>query len=114
MGEVYRARHAMLRRPCALKLLPPEKAGEESLHRFEREVQLTAQLNHPSTIAIYDYGRTPQGVFYYVMEFLDGLNLEELVSDGWPADAGSRHSHLATGVRRAGGSRHGSSRLQRE
>lgn len=79
MGVVYRARHAMLRRPTAIKLLPPGTAGEERLARFEREVQMTSRLRHPNTIAIYDYGRTDTGVLYYVMEYIDGVSFAELV-----------------------------------
>jgi CHASE1-domain containing sensor protein len=79
MGVVWEARHALLRRPTAVKLLAPGTQGERSLARFEREVQLTAGLTHPSTIAIYDYGRTADGVFYYAMELLHGINLLQLV-----------------------------------
>jgi serine/threonine-protein kinase len=80
MGIVYRARHAMLRRGTAVKLLPPEKAGEQAVARFEREVQLTARLTHPNTVTVFDYGRTPEGVFYYAMELLQGASLEEIVA----------------------------------
>ncbi len=79
MGVVYRARHGMMRRPTAIKLLRPEKAIESNLKRFEREVQITARLTHPHTITIFDYGRTPEGVFYYAMELLDGASLERVV-----------------------------------
>lgn len=88
MGVVYRASHAMLRRPTALKLLRKEHGHSEGLARFEREVQLTSQLTHPNTIAVYDYGRTPDGVLYYAMEYIDGLDFEYLVRTEGPLPPG--------------------------
>jgi eukaryotic-like serine/threonine-protein kinase len=88
MGIVYKAHHALLRRETALKLLTPDKADAVSIQRFEREVRLTCRLMHPNTIQVYDYGYTPEGIFYYAMEYLDGLNLGDLVARYGPQPEG--------------------------
>lgn len=85
MGEVYLAEHILLRRPCAVKVVRPEMAGDpETLHRFEREARATAALSHPNTVQIFDYGIADDGTFYCAMEYLPGLNLEQLVLRNGP------------------------------
>ncbi|HOX58830.1 MAG TPA: serine/threonine protein kinase [Verrucomicrobiota bacterium] len=87
-GMVYRARHSLLRRPVAIKLLSPELTNEANTARFEHEVQMTSQLTHPNTVAIYDYGRTPEGLFYFAMEYLGGIDLDQLVRQFGPQPEG--------------------------
>ena len=89
MGEVYLAEHQLLKRPCAVKLIRPGDATDpRALERFEREVRLTATLSHPNTVEIYDYGRAEDGTYYYVMEYLPGLSLAELVERHGPLPPG--------------------------
>ena len=90
MGEVWRGRHRLLRRPAALKLIKPKRGAvdEHARRRFEREAQATALLRSPHTVQLYDYGVTNDGTWYYVMELLDGLDLSELVAETGPLPAG--------------------------
>ncbi|MCM2307176.1 MAG: serine/threonine protein kinase [Sulfuritalea sp.] len=79
ISNVYLAEHRLLKRPVALKVLKPQASSDEWIARFEREVQSTSLLRHPNTITIYEYGRGPNGLFYYAMEYLEGLSLADLV-----------------------------------
>ncbi len=98
MGEVYLAEHFMLKRPCALKRIHPKYLhSPDQLQRFEREVQATARLRHPNTVEIYDYGVAEDGTFYYVMEYLPGLSLEEVVGRYGPIPA-DRMIHIITQI----------------
>ncbi len=86
MGEVWRARHRFLARPAAIKLIRPSVTGDprpgvsgEALRRFEREAQVIAELRSPHTVDLFDFGVAADGAFYYVMELLDGLDIDALV-----------------------------------
>ncbi|UCF20410.1 MAG: serine/threonine protein kinase [Gemmatimonadota bacterium] len=94
MGEVWKAEHRMLARPAAIKLIrsdldttSPGTPPTMAMHRFEREVQATAALRSPHTVVVYDYGYTDRGVFFYVMELLNGLSLQRAVEKHGPMPA---------------------------
>jgi tRNA A-37 threonylcarbamoyl transferase component Bud32 len=114
MGEVYLAEHQMMKRPCAVKLIRPEKAGDpRMLARFEREVRATAKLSHWNSIDIYDYGRTADGTFYYVMEYLPGHNIGEIV-EGYGVIPAGRALYLLDQVCAALSEAHGIGLVHRD
>jgi serine/threonine-protein kinase len=114
MGEVYLAEHVLLKRPCAVKLIRPERAGDpQHLRRFEREVQAMATLTSWNTVEVFDYGHTADGTFYYVMEYLPGLNLEQMVLRHGPLPAG-RVVHLLRQVCAALHEAHGIGLIHRD
>ena len=84
MGVIYKAEHKLMKRETAIKLLKPTVCTEEVISRFEKEVMLSSKLTHPNTISIFDFGKTEEGTFYYVMELLDGLDIDELVEKCGP------------------------------
>ncbi len=92
MGEVYRARHRLLARPAAIKLIRPDLLGtsreaQVTLSRFRREAEVVATLRSPHTIELYDFGVTNEGSFYFVMELLEGMDLESLINRFGPLPA---------------------------
>jgi tRNA A-37 threonylcarbamoyl transferase component Bud32 len=89
MGEVHLAEHLLLKRPSVIKMVRADRAADPaSLSRFEREVKMLATLTHPNTVAVYDYGHTADGTFYYVMEYLPGFDLDQLVTERGPLTPG--------------------------
>lgn len=89
MGEVYFAEHQLLKRPCAIKLIKPGLSRKPRvLARFELEVRATAKLSHWNTVEVWDYGRSENGTYYYVMEYLPGLSLQQLVERHGPLTPG--------------------------
>ena len=113
MGMVFRARHDRLKRPAALKLLKLSTISPRSIEQFETEVQITSLLTNPHTIGIYDYGVTPSGVFYYVMEYIDGINLTTLVRESGPLSE-ARIIHLMLQACGAIGEAHSSGLIHRD
>jgi tRNA A-37 threonylcarbamoyl transferase component Bud32 len=114
MGEVWLAEHGLLKRPCAVKFIRPDLAAHPATAaRFEREVQAVTGLTHANTVRVYDYGRTEDGSFYYVMEYLDGPTLEQLVREAGPLPPG-RVMYLLRQVCGALGEAHGAGLIHRD
>jgi serine/threonine-protein kinase len=116
MGEVWRASHRMLARPAAVKLIAPQQLGDDThavLTRFEQEAQATASLRSPHTVEVYDFGLSSDGSFYYVMELLDGLDLQRLVDAHGPIPA-SRVVYILRQVCHSLGEAHAAGMVHRD
>jgi eukaryotic-like serine/threonine-protein kinase len=114
MGEIYLAEHRWLKRPCAVKLIRPEWVGDPGiLQRFEREAQAMTHLTHWNVVEVFDYGRTGDGTFYYVMEYLPGPTLEEMVKQQGPLPP-ARVVHLLRQVCAALREAHGKGLIHRD
>jgi eukaryotic-like serine/threonine-protein kinase len=114
MGTVYLAEHVLLRRPCAIKLISAHQAGNPTtLMRFEREVQAAATLTHWNTVEVFDYGHTEDGTFYYVMEYLPGMDLQDMVEQYGPLPP-ERAVHLLRQVCQALREAHGIGLIHRD
>lgn len=93
MGRVFEAQHRLLRRRAAIKVIGSDSASEEQLRRFDLEAKMTSELCHPNTVVVFDYGRTGSGDFYYAMEYVNGIDLEQLVHR-YGAQPAARVRHL--------------------
>jgi serine/threonine-protein kinase len=119
MGEVWLAQHRLLARPAAIKLIRAEALGSDettrrtALRRFEREARATAMLGSVNTIQLYDFGVTEDGAFYYVMELLQGMNLEGFVRRFGPLSP-ERAVHLLRQACRSLGEAHESGLIHRD
>jgi eukaryotic-like serine/threonine-protein kinase len=119
MGEVWRARHQLLARPAAIKLvrmdssLSSRAATDQLMQRFELEAQVTASLTSPHTVGLFDFGLNDEGTFYYVMELLDGLDLDILVDKYGPLRA-ERVVHILTQVCKSLAEAHDSGLVHRD
>ncbi|MEW6278349.1 MAG: serine/threonine-protein kinase, partial [Candidatus Eremiobacterota bacterium] len=113
MGEVWKAGHRLLARPAAVKLIRSTRVDPQALTRFEREAQATAVLRSPHTVVVYDFGLHEDGTFYYVMELLDGLDLESLVKRFGPVPP-ARAAHLLRQVCRSLSEAHAAGLVHRD
>ncbi len=113
VGNVYAARHDLLKRPTAVKLLKPTRATDEMVARFEREAQLASQLSHPNMVEIYDYGHSADGNLYYAMEFLEGETIGKLVLQTGPMPV-ARVLHLMRQVCAGLAEAHGKNMVHRD
>ena len=113
MGRVFEARHRLLRRRAAIKVIAQDNASEEHLRRFDLEAKTTSELCHPNTVVVFDYGRTRRGDFYYAMEYVNGIDLERLVLGYGPQPA-ARVRHLLAQVCGALAEAHGLGLVHRD